>query len=213
MSSLGVSDIRSVTARAAMRLSCAAAVLLVPELSSDPGVRAVAPWFVVLFLLQLAPWMWERRPDLCSPPVLTGIISAIATAATIANLLVGDEVRLPLVTGTRSDEAVGYAEKALFALILGHACYYLGYYTRLGVGLRSIFPKVRGLVWVHRRYVLVCAGVGAIFLLAYGVFQSRVGVSIFELTQLGAGKRVWRGDTTTSWMIRGMELGFLPALL
>jgi hypothetical protein len=52
-----------------------------------------------------------------------------------------------------------------------------------------------------------------VFIVTYGYFQSRSGVPLFDFTQLAAGKRVWHGDWTMSWMMRGIELGFLPVLL
>src|SRR5262249_23599389 len=120
---------------------------------------------------------------------------------------------LDLVRGVRTDELVGYAHQALLVLLLGTASYYVGYYSSLGVGWQRIFPKLQGMVWDRSRILIVTFVTAAIFVITYGIFQSRLGISILDFTQLGAGKRVWRDDPTLSWMIRGIEIGFLPVML
>lgn len=211
--SVELSDVRSVVARVATLLVMAFAMLVLPELTTDPGVRAILPGFCLLIFLYAAPALWSRQPDLFAPPVYHGIVTAFGSVATMAGWIVNDELTLDLVTAVRTDELVAYAQKALLILLLGTASYYAGYYSRFGAGWSRIFPRLRGLAWARSRVLFVCAAAFAAFIVAYGVFQSRVGVSIFDLTQLGAGKAVWRDDPTMSWMMRGIELGFLPVML
>jgi hypothetical protein len=212
MTGLELTDVRSVVARSALLLLVAAGLVILPGLTHDAGLRAVIPWFVVLLMLQLAPLMWGRRPDLFAPTVYTGVMAAIGTAASMAELFVNGEVSFKLVTLGSQQEVGELAEKVLVALVLGTICYYIGYYTRIGVGIRKIFPKVQGLEWQRGRMILMCGVIALVFLVTYSVFQSRVGVSLFDVTQLGLGKSVWRDDPSMSWMMRGIELGFVPIL-
>jgi hypothetical protein len=117
------------------------------------------------------------------------------------------------VRGLRTDELVGYSQQALLVLILGTVCYLIGYYTRWGVAWKRIFPRFVAPFWSRSRVLLLSAGCFATFIVAYSVFQARSGVPLFDFTQLGAGKRVWHGEFTLSWMMRGIEIGFLPILL
>jgi hypothetical protein len=213
MTSLGLTGVRSVPARSGPILMMAAAMVLLLGLMAAPALQAVVPWFAVLLVLELTPLMWQRSPDLFSPPVLTGIMAAIGTAASLAEMSVNGELTLKWVALTRPADETTVALKVLFALILGTVSYFVGYYTRLGIGLRRIFPQVRGLAWDRGRLLLVCTTTALIFMVAYAVFQARVGVSLFDVRQLGLGKQVWRDDPTMSWMTRGVELGFLPVLL
>src|SRR5262249_55749924 len=133
MSGLGLADVRSTISRSALLLGLALTLMIVPELTSDPLLRSIVPWFAVLFMLQIAPLMWARKPDLFAPPVLAGIMAALGTAASVAEMLVEGEVNFRLVSVATPEEAAALAQKVLLALLLGQVCYYIGYYTRLGV--------------------------------------------------------------------------------
>lgn len=211
--SVELADVRSVVARAALLMMLAAAMLLLPELTHDPALQAVIPGMCLFLFLLFAPALWTRSPDLFAPPIYFGIVGAFGTAATVASWIVNDELTLDLVRGVRTDELVDLAQQAMLVQIVGLLAYYVGYYTRLGIRWQRIFPKLQGLAWDRSRLLLVCFVTGAVFIATYGVFQSRVGVSLFDFTQLGAGKRVWRDDPTLSWMMRGIEIGFLPVML
>jgi len=210
---IGLTDVRNVVARSALLLAFAAALVLGPQATPDPALRAVLPLVAILILLQFAPIMWLRHPDLFSPPVFSGIVAGFGTAATLASWYMNGELSLDLVRGSPGEELQLLAQKALVALILGMVCYYLGYYSNLGVWIRRLFPNVRGLVWDRGRVLIVCFLTATVFVVAYGVFQSRLGVSLVDITQLAAGKAVWREDATLSWMMRGIEIGFLPVIL
>src|SRR5262249_7166291 len=116
---VGITDLRNVLARSALLMLLAASMLFLPELTTDPGLRAILPGCSVLLFLYFAPALWTRSPDLFEPPVYTGIIIAFNTAATMADWIVNDELTLELVRGARTDELVGYAQAALVVLILG----------------------------------------------------------------------------------------------
>jgi hypothetical protein len=210
---LPVAGVRALFARAAFPLVFFAALLLLPEATDDPALRSVIPWFVVLIMLQVAPAMLTARPDLFSPPISGGLTGAMSSISTLLSFFVLGELRLGLLRSSDPVETAAVATETVLALIVGTVGHYLGFYARVGVAWRRIFPRVAGARWSRKRVLLVASIPAAIFVVAYAVFQARVGVSLFDVTELARGKATWRHDTTLSWMIRGVEMGFVPALL
>jgi hypothetical protein len=189
-------------------------VLIVPpELVATPILEPVIRPLVLLLLLQLAPVLWPFDPDIFSPAAYSGLTAAIATISWLAAILVNGEVPLKWVTLTRGQDAALVARKVFLALSIGFAAYYIAFHSPAATRLRRLFPRVHGLVWNRRRLRFVYLVAGLAFLAAYGAFQSRLGIPILDFTQLGLGKQVWHEDPSLSWMLRGIEIGFLPVLI
>lgn len=202
----------SLISRAAVLLALLGLMFLVPAIVSDPSLRQVMPWFAMLMLLQAAPALFARRQDLFAPPVIGGIRSLISTLGTLLSFVLADEMRLDMLELTDPQAVARAGTRAVVASVIGLAAQYVGYYGRFGVTLAGAFPRVAGIRWSRRTLILVCAGPALAFLISYTVFQLRVGVSLFDVTQLAAGKAVWRDNPDLSWMSRGVEIGFLPLL-
>jgi hypothetical protein len=176
------------------------------------------PYFAVVLFLQLIPVLWPERVDTCEPVVLNGPTGIFSSAYLISSLCYflfrGGLDMSPLLGGLSAEESVALCRKVLVAMALTSASFMAGYYNDfLGIRFSRLFPKVQGLEWHTGR--LKVASV-AIFILAcgvYAIFQIRVGVSLSDITQLGAGKAVWRDDPTMTWMLRGVQLAFIPVFL
>jgi hypothetical protein len=208
-----VASVRALFTRVALPLAFFSALLLLPEATEDPALRMVIPWFVVLIMLQVAPAMLTARPDLFSPPISGGLTGAFSTLSTLLSFFVAGELRMGLLHSADPSETADVAIRTIMAMIAGTLGHYLGFYSRLGARWHVIFPRMGGLDWSRRRVLLVALIPAAVFVVAYTIFQSRVGVSLFDVTELARGKETWRSDPTLSWMIRGVEMGFVPALL
>lgn len=206
-------DLRALLSRGLALLAFLAALFLLPALTGDPNLRAAVPLFLILAFAQLVPMFWSGRPDLFAPPVIMGLRDAFSTAGTLLGFFAAGELRVDILGAMDPGETYRVVERTLFALIVGQVSYLLGYYSPLGLAFRNAFPKVAGLVWDRRRAIILGAIPALAFVAAYAIFQSRVGVSLFDVTQLGAGKRVWRDDPTLSWMMRGVLIGFVPVFL
>jgi hypothetical protein len=189
------------------------ALVILPELTTDPNLRAVVPLFIVLIFVQSAPILWARRADLFAPPVIFGVTATFSTIGTLVLFFASGNLDISLLDQLDSADTLRIAERTLVALIFGQLAYFAGYYARFGVAFRNRFPKVAGLVWDRRRVIAIVVLVVIMFIIAYAAFQSRVGVSLFDVTALGAGKRVWREDPALSWMIHGVYISFVPVFL
>lgn len=188
-------------------------VFLLPLTTDDPGLQAVTPLFILLLVLQLAPSVWSFRVDTFSPPVFGGLYAGLGTVSIMASSYSRGRLDVSMVSGLSLDEMIALGEKTLYAMILATVAYYIGYYGRKGVRWRALFPRVDGLEWDLRIAFRLMLGVLVIFFIAYAYFQISVGVPLLEFRRLDAGKSVWRGRPELSWMIRGVELAFVPLLL
>lgn len=205
--------VRAVAVRVGSLLALVAALVLLPGFTDSDALKAVIPLFCVLLYLQLAPLIWPPRADIFSPVAFNGLMGSLATTATLATFLTANDVEIgALIRGLAPSEAQALAEKVLWASILGLSCFYVGYYARFGIPTKSWFPNVARLEWNPGRLRLLSGLALIIFIVAYGAFQSRLGVSLSDLTQLGAGKAVWRDDPRLSWILRGVQFCFLPVL-
>ena len=208
-----VAGVRALFARVALPLGFFAALLLLPEATEDPALRSVVPWFVVLIMLQVAPAMLSGRPDLFSPPVSGGLTGAFSTLSGLLSFFVIGELRMGLLHSSDPNQTADVAIQTILAMIVGTLGHYVGFYSRFGARWRVLFPRMGDIVWSGRRVLLVALIPAVLFVVAYTIFQSRVGVSLFDVTELARGKETWRSDPTLSWMLRGVEMGFVPALL
>jgi hypothetical protein len=111
-------------------------------------------------------------------------------------------------------QASELATKCVVAMCVGQ----IAYYSRVlpaALGFRAVDHPAqgRGPEVGRSKLTIVSIACLSIFVLAYGVFQVRVGGSIFDVTRLAEGKAVWRSDPTLSWMMRGVQIGFLPLFI
>ncbi|HKA88077.1 MAG TPA: O-antigen polymerase [Haliangiales bacterium] len=189
------------------------ALLVLPGLTPDRNLRAVVPLFVVLLVVQSAPIVWSRRADLFAPPVIFAVTGTFSTIGTLVVFFASGGLNISLLDQLDPPDTLRVAERTLLVLIFGQLAYYAGFYSRFGVGFRDRFPRVAGLVWDRRRVIAIAGVVALAFIITYAAFQGRVGVPLFDVTALAAGKRVWRDDPALSWMIRGVTLGFVPLFL
>lgn len=175
------------------------------------------PYFGVLLFLQLLPVLWPERVDTCEPTVMhvtTGIFASTYTVATLSYFFARGGIDLTLVTGLSAQESVDLCRRVLLAMIIACASYLAGYYQpSLGLRIARLFPKVGGLDWEPPRLHGASAAVLLLAATAYAVFQIRAGVPLLDATQLDEGKSVWRDDPTLSWMLRGVQLMFVPVFL
>jgi hypothetical protein len=206
-------SVRALFTRAILPLAFFSALLFLPEATTDPALARVVPWFVVLTMVQLAPVMLSSRPDLFAPTISGGMIGAFGTLSAMMSFFVVGELRMEVLHTYDSNEVADLAITTLIALTVGTLAHYAGYYSRLGIGWRRLFPDVSNIDWSARRLTIVSIVPGVIFLASYWIFQQRVGVSLFNVTELAAGKATWRDDPTSTWWLRGIELGLVPALL
>jgi hypothetical protein len=173
----------------------------------------ISPYFCLAIALQFLPFMVRARADLFEPACVAAAFNLIALVPAFASFLAQRSVTismLPLVTGRARIEL---AQIVLVACSVGTLSYFAGYYVGWGKHATRLFPDIAGAEWRRGRLLLVTGICAAAFLPAYAYFQARVGASITDITQLAAGKAVWREDTTMSWLHRGVGLGFVPVLL
>jgi hypothetical protein len=201
--------------RRAVLFMLALGAFLLPPLIDDPGLRYTIPLFCLVVVLQLAPVLWPSNPDIWAP-VSAGLMGSASTLATLASFIAAGRIELAFVRGLDEDGVASLARKVLLATALSHCCYYAGYYHRawgLALSRTRLYPRMAGLVWQRSRFVLFTAACLAVFAVSYAVFQSRLNVSVLEIRRLSAGKAVFRDDSTLTWLLRGIQLGFLPIFI
>lgn len=199
------------------RLSVTAAtvgVMLALMFASPNGtLMQVVPGFMLVLSLYLAPVLWARDPDLFSPVVFSSLMTGLSLATSLTAFFYSGDLSLSLVSDKDPDEQIQLIYRVLLLLGLSQISYLAAYSSRFGASTASWFPKVAGLKWQPRRLVAVSIVGFGIFIVCYWQFQRRLGVSLFDITQLGSGKAVWRNDPTLSWMTRGIQLAFIPLLM
>lgn len=179
----------------------------------DLEVIEVAPHFLMVIALQFVPFFVRRRADPFEPASLSSFFGLFAIVPAFLSFIVQDGISismLPYVTGRTRIELV---QTVLFGYGAGTVAYYVGYYLPWGRRAIGLFPALAGLEWRRSRLVIVTAVCAALFIPAYAYFQARVGAALTDVTQLAAGKAVWREDSTMSWLMRATGLGFVPLLL
>lgn len=178
----------------------------------DVELVEVTPYFFVAIALQFTPFVVRSRADLFEPASIAGAQMLLALVPAFTSVLVQGTVSiglLPMVIGRARIELV---QTVLIAYSVGSVAYFVGYYLPLGKRATFAFPDIAGREWNRSRLLGVSAVCAAVFIPAYAYFQSRVGASITDITQLAAGKAVWREDSTMSWLMRATGLGFIPVL-
>jgi hypothetical protein len=189
-------------------------VIWLPLMTEDEGLRALLPPMLILLFLQLAPAFLSARPDLFDPAVFSGVFVSMSTISVIALFYSKDGITLRLVQGLDPMQEADLAYRVVVLSCVAQLCYYVAYYhPRWGRAASELMPKLDGLSWDRRRLLLVTFVCLGVFGVTYAVFQARVGGSMFDITRLSEGKSVWRDDPTMSWMMRGIQVGFLPVFL
>ena len=179
----------------------------------DVELTEIAPYFFFAIAVQLLPFVVRAKTDLFEPASLAGAQNLLVLVPALTAFIVQRGVSismLPMVTGRSRIELV---QMVAVTYTIGALSYFAGYYLRWGKRITGIFPDIAGRDWHRSRLWLVTAACAAIFIPAYAYFQARVGASLTDITQLAAGKAVWREDSTMSWLMRATGLGFIPILL
>jgi hypothetical protein len=180
---------------------------------SDIELNEVAPYILVAIAVQFVPFLVRLEPDPFEPASLTSVMTLLALVPCLTSFMVNNSVSinlLPQVTGRARIELV---QTIMISYIVGTICYYIGYYRSTGKRLQRTFPDVAGGEWPRGRILFVCLVSAGIFIPAYAYFQNRVGVRLTDVTQLNAGKQVWQDDTTKSWLMRAIGIGFVSPLV
>lgn len=187
--------------------------LLIPAIS-NPQIQATAPFLVALMAIQLLPILWPREVDIASPLVLmgvTGIMAFFSTAGVLAAALTTGEFGATYLKAQDADYIAEVVRTVTIANMLAAVSYMVGFRSRLVAGrFHRWLPKVAGLEWSKVRLRIADAIFLALFVAAYAAFQIRVGIPLWDPTQLKEAKAVWRYDITLSWMLRGTQLAFVP---
>ena len=212
------SQLRVSAAAVAPRLGIFAVVVvlvigLAVALIDDYALQDVAPYFVVAIALQALPFIVRPEPDPFEPAGLSSVHNFLALVPAFTSFIAQGGVSIILLPHVSGRAKVELLQTVLLAYSLASVSYFAGYYMRAGKRMARIFPNVTGGEWDRTRLILVSAVCFAAFVPAYAYFQARVGASITDITALRAGKQVWRDDATMSWLMRGVGLGFIPALL
>jgi hypothetical protein len=206
----------AIVRRIILILLASLAFLLQPVVD-DPVLKNAVPLFILLIVIQLAPVLWPRDVDIGSPPVFFGVggmIAGMGTAASLAGFIAEGQISLAWVGALGPEQLEALVQKVLLACCLGTICYYVGFFhPSWGAELAKRFPVVSGRNWNVSRLKAVSLVFTLVFVVSYAYFQTRLGVSLLDPTQMRAGKSVWRDDPYLTWMLRGIYLGALPGFL
>jgi len=190
----------------------AAAALFLPGSMEDAGTAELVPDLVALLFVQLLPVIFSTRRDLFSPPVYTGIVGAFATVS-IAAFLADYGPSVIVLRRDDPEAQIQLVRLTLWVMGLGVIAYQMGYFAGSRPGLARRLPRVAGLVWDRGRLMIVIIAVFIAAAIAYAAFQLRLGVPLTELTRLREARETIAENASQTWIIRGMQLGFLPGLL
>lgn len=204
----------SVPVRVAIFLVIALSIFgVVHSQIEDLEVAEVSPYFFVAIVVQVFPFILKSDSDPFQPSALTAFFHLVALVPTFTMFIVQHGLSLTLLPHVTGRTRIELVQTVLVAYTLGTFGYFAGYYFGPGRRLQVIFPSIAGMEWKRSRLLIVTAVCMAFFIPAYAYFQSRVGAGITDITQLGAGKAVWREDTSMSWLFRAVGIGAIPPLL
>jgi hypothetical protein len=192
----------------ALVLICSAIYAAAP----DGAVRDAMPLLLANFALQLMPFLWERELDPFSPTVFTALNATVASGSILAALLDNPTPNFGGLVEASYDQSVSLINSVSLVNLLASTAYYCGYY---GTAPRRPANVVSLAVpeWNARRLRMVAIVCTGIFVVAYAIFQSRLGLGITSVS-LADGKAVWReSDDGMAWLSRAVDLGCLPLTL
>ena len=180
---------------------------------SDGEVLEVAPYFLLAIGMQFVPFFVRVTPEPFEPPGLNSITTLLALVPAFTTYVVNDAVQINLLPQVSGRTRIELIQTVMIAYMLGTLSYLAGYYVGIGKRITGIFPDLAGGTWRRSRLIHVSLAAMALFIPAYAYFQARVGANLTDVTQLAAGKAVWREDATLSWLLRSVALGFVPPIL
>jgi len=187
---------------------------LLAPLVNDPQVGQTVPLLTTLLCIELFPVLWARWVDIAAPTVATsdvGIVAAFSTAGILSNAITAGTFNAPFLGGYDQDQIASVVQMVIWAKMLGSASYLIGFHNqRLTDRISRWFPDVADRPWNHARLRIANVVFLVLFLITYVIFQIRLGVPLWDPTHLKEAKAVWRNDVTMSWMMRGVQLIFIP---
>jgi len=168
---------------------------------------------VVATVLAALPLVWARDSDPFEPLAYSSFYLIYGNLGILGALLTSDEMALPhLPLG--GHQRASLAISAITLNLMAFGAYAAGYWIR-----RRRIGEVRppssefARPWSLPRLTIITTFCVIVFLATYGIFQSRLGLPLLSIDTLREGKRVWRDDPTTSWMLRGVQIIFVPIAL
>jgi hypothetical protein len=188
------------------------AVLLFANTHNEE-VSQVAPFLLVTLALCVAPLFIARDHDIFAPAPFHGLQEASRLVPGLITLLAYGDSQLGPYQFLSTEARVALLRSVCAMLSLAQLGYLAGYLGTRGATVARWLPTLSGRRWRPPRFLLVLLLLALIFLVSYAQFQEQAGGSLLDVTMLAEGKRVWREDSTLSWMLRGIWLGFLPVIL
>lgn len=174
-------------------------------------VSAVVTPFVLGIALCLFPLFWNRAQDPFEPASFSGMYTGLGLMASFVTVVEAGKVNLVYLPEISQRAKEELAATVVWSYVIAQAAYLVGYYIPYRRGPRK--AALAGLSWSSGRLLFASAVCMAIALPVYAWFQARVGSDLMDVTQLSKGKAVWRDDPTQTWILRGMMLMYLPAML
>lgn len=205
---------RTSIARLGLSFIVAAALAVGLAQTTEQGdLAGLVPLFIAAIYVQLLPLLWSSDPDVFSPPALSGFVTAFALIASFVTAMQSGLPEVGLMPMLPYATQASLIQSTLLAYIFGTLAYYVGYYAKMGTGFARIFPDLGGYEWSRKKLIVVSLFCLALAIPAYAYFQARTGIALTDITQLAEGKRMWAGEQTLTWMMRGIFMLFIPVLL
>lgn len=180
--------------------------------SVESSIENVVFATVVSAALAALPLLWMRDADPFGPLAYLSLGYIASDFGIFANLITSGSSALPHLPLSMAERArlgvqvLMLTGGWLFAYAIGFL-----FGTRKLDTTQHVEPeRLRG--WSPTRLWAVTVVCGLIFVVTYAEFQRRLGLPLFVFTALREGKAAWREDPTLSWMLRGVQIGFLPVL-
>lgn len=186
------------------------ALLIGETIGASGDTAALFRPLVLAISLFLVPIFWSRRADPFELGSFNGLSGAIALASTLVMIVRTDGIDLAFVPQMSPRAQTELVELVAWSYVAGQASYLVGYYWPRRA--RSGVSRLTGIAWSSPRLLLACLGCLAIALPVYIWFQGRLGTDLTDFSELARGKAVVRDDPNATWILRGMSLGFIPAM-
>jgi len=214
LSMAGYATPMEVTIRRLLWLALLVGGPLLAPLVEYPQVGQTVPLLTTLLCIELFPVLWPRWVDIAAPTVATsdvGIVAAFSTAGILSNAITAGTFNAPFLGGYDHDQIAAVVRTVIWAKMLGSTCYLLGFHNqRVTERFSRWFPDLANRPWNRARLRVANALFLVLFLITYVIFQIRLGVPLWDPTHLKEAKAVWRDDPSMSWMMRGVQLIFIP---
>jgi hypothetical protein len=189
------------------------ALLVIYRNAPGEEAMAVLPWFCCAFVAFLAPVFVSESTGLFSPPGIMGLNGGLAVAAMVAVIVRDGGPNFDVLGIVPQDQRIDLARRAALLTLASHLAYLVGYYRSSGAIFCRVFPSVAHRRWRGGRLLAAIVFTSLMVVPVYYLFQQRMGGAVFDVTALARGKEVINEDPTSSWMVRGIMLAFVPILL